>query len=210
MQINTTYLRLRRNLGVLGVSLPFILVLGNNFHIQSSISLYYYTRMSVVFTGVLCAFGLFLFSYRGYEKEKESISDNWLTNFAGILAILTALIPTACSNHHDVFYAPNGHDDRIIGSIHLFCASGFLTIMGWLSLFRFTRGNTLNPRKRKRNVLYRFCGIGVWAMLVLLAVIVWFKINITGVDVFIGESMALIFFGTAWLVKGETLTKLGL
>ena len=208
MQINTTYLRLRRNLGLLGFSLPVLLVVGNNFRIQSSLSLYYYTRMSVVFTGVLCAFGLFLFSYRGYEKERETISDNWLTNFAGVLAIITALVPTACNNHE--YIAPNGHNSLVLGLIHIISASGFLAIMGWMALFRFTRGDTSNPLKRKRNVVYRTCGIGVWTMLSLLTLSVIFKINFTGYDVFIGETLSVLFFSSAWIVKGETLRPIGL
>ncbi len=208
MQINTTYIRLRRNLGLLGISMPVLCVAGNNFKIQSTLSLYYYTQVSVVFTGVLCAFGLFLFSYRGYEKQKETISDNWLTNFAGILAILTALIPTASSQYH--YIAPYGHNNKIINIIHLVCAGGFFAIMGWMALFRFTRGNVLNPLKRRRNLLYRICGIGVWVTLVLLAIVIWFHINITGVDIFIGETMTLVLFSIAWLVKGETLKPIGL
>ena len=29
--------------------------------------------MSVVFTGILCAYGLFLFSYRGHKKKEDEI-----------------------------------------------------------------------------------------------------------------------------------------
>lgn len=208
MIINTTHLKLRRNLGILGILLPLILVAGNNFDIQSSISHFYYTRMSVFFTGVLCAFGLFLFSYRGYEKENEKISDNWLTNFAGVLAILTAFIPAACSGNGCI--APNSHNNEVFDTIHLICASGFLILMGWMSFFRFTKGNIAVPLKRKRNRLYRICGIGVWVALALLAIDIWLKLDLTGSDVFIGETVALLFFGTAWLVKSKALKFFGL
>ncbi len=206
--INITHLKLRKILGILGILLPFILVLGNNLHLEPSISQFYYTRVCIVFTGILIAFGLFLFAYRGYEKETEKISDNWLTNLAGLLAILSALIPTSYNSHE--YIAPNGHDSKIFSTIHLVCAGGFLIIMGWLSLFRFTKGDITVPLKRKRNRLYRVCGIGVFAALLFIALSIWCNLNLTGVDVFTGETVALLFFGTAWLVKSKALKDFGL
>ena len=207
--INTTHLKLRRNLGILGISLPAVLFIGNNLTIEPSISHYYYTHMIVIFTGVLAAFGLFLFSYRGYEKEvDEVISDNWLTNFAGFLAILTAVIPTACDFENCLM--PHGHSDSFFGTVHLMCAAGFLAIMGWMAYFRFTRGDTSDPLKRRRNAIYRCCGIGVWVALIILGSQLIFDWHVTRYDVFLGETIALIFFGSAWLIKGKTLQAIGL
>lgn len=204
LRLNTTPLKLRKYLGILGILLPFILVSGNRFEIEPSISHYYYTGMSVIFTGILFSFGLFLFSYRGYDKAaNEKISDNMATNFAGILAILTAVIPTTCLDHNCL--APNGHDNQILEIIHAACASGFFIIMGWMSYVQFTK----DPLKLRRNQLYRLCGIVIWATILILASGKFFHWEITKYDVFIGETIALLFFGTAWLVKGETLKKIG-
>ncbi|MDR4497642.1 MAG: hypothetical protein MRK02_06940 [Candidatus Scalindua sp.] len=167
MHINTTDLNLRRNLGILGILLPCILVFGNGLDIQPSISHFYYTRMSVFFTGILVTFGLFLFSYRGYDKTgREKLSDNLLTNFAGILAILTALIPTSCSGTDCV--GPNSHNNNILGIIHLSCAGGFLAIMGWMSLFKFTKSGRADSVKKYRYDLYIVSGSVVGLMLIIL------------------------------------------
>ena len=67
-----SYLTLRKAIGVLGISFPVILALGAcifaGFDIQRSVSSYYHTNMQDVFAGILFAIGLFLFSYRGYER----------------------------------------------------------------------------------------------------------------------------------------------
>jgi hypothetical protein len=215
IMINITHLTLRKNLGILGMSLPFILVIGNNFDIQPSISHFYYTRMSVFFTGILFAFGLFLISYRGYKKENKELSDNWLSNFAGVLAILTALIPTACIDNGCT--GAFSHNNKILDALHLIFAASFFIIMGWMAIFRFTKSDTkINKSedeiklKGKRNLLYKVCGIGVWISLSLLAVDMLFKFNLTKADIFIGETAALVFFGTAWLVKSKALKNVGL
>ena len=210
MYLNTTHLTLRKNLGILGIGLPILLIVGNNFELKESISHFYYSRMIVVFTGILGAFGLFLFSYRGYDVTTEKVSDNILTNLAGLLAIITALVPTACYQLGCAELVPNGHSNSTIGTIHLIAAAGFLIIMGWMSYFRFTMGDKTDPVKKKRNRLYRICGIGLWGSLLLIAIGFVLDVNLTGIDVFIGETAALIFFGVAWLVKGEALKSIGL
>ena len=136
--INVSHLELRRNLGILGISLPFILVIGNGLKIESSLSAYYYTNMSVYFTGVLFAFGMFLYSYKGYEKKDEKISDNFITNVAGVLAITTALVPGTC-NFIECCFA-NWHKSGLWGGIHFGSAAIFLVITSWMSFFRFTKG----------------------------------------------------------------------
>ena len=204
---NTSYLTLRRVLGLLGMGLPLVLIVGNGFNIQYSISHFYYTRMNVFFVGILWAFGLFLFTYRGYEKKGEKLSDNFLTNVAGILAILTAVIPTNC---YDSCAAPNGHQNDFLNLIHLCCAGGFLTIMGWMAYFRFTKGDNIDALKKKRNTFYRIAAFGVWIPLAILGIEFTINMHFTKYDVFIGETITLLFFGAAWLVKGKALKGIGL
>ena len=212
--INVTHLKLRLYLGILGIALPFILIFGNRLDIQPSISHYYYTRMSVIFTGILFAFGLFLLSYSGYKKEKNELSDNWLTNLAGIMAILTAIIPTASYDRD--YIAPFCSNSNICGTLHLVFATIFFIIMGWMAIFRFTKTDPNLKKskkeidlKRKRNKIYIISGIVVWSILVLLAIDMILDLNLTGFDVLIGETIALTFFGIAWLVKSKALKSVG-
>src|SRR5687767_9590325 len=73
---------LRKAIGWIALSLPFTLALGENLRdwlfslvpttgeafIESSISAYFHTGMREVFVGTLCAIGVFLLCYRGYER----------------------------------------------------------------------------------------------------------------------------------------------
>jgi len=198
----------RRNLGVLGVSLPVILAVGSGFNLQPSISDFYYTNLGIVFTGVMISFGLFLYSYKGHERENELFSDDRITHVAGILAILTALVPTTCANNCAML-PPNAHNSELVGSIHLSCASGFYVIIGWMSFARFSRSR--NPHRRRRNRIYRVCGIGVWVCLFMAGLSVYLKTSFFGsIDVFMFESLGLWFFGVAWLVKGDMFKRYGL
>ncbi|TLX74577.1 hypothetical protein E9993_11670 [Labilibacter sediminis] len=209
---NVSHLTLRRNLGILGISLPVILYVGNCFCAMPSISAFYYSQLSVVFTGYLFAFGLFLFSYKGYNKEDdEKVSDNWLTNIAGILIVLVALIPTRICDVCTIA-APNEHNSSLWNWIHTISAASFLVIMGWMAYTQFTKTNLpiMDNLKLKRNKIYRFCAWGVWIPIVLMGILNFgLKLNFTGVDVFIGESVALFSFGVAWLVKSKALEKYG-
>ncbi len=222
--VDTTmsYLTLRKLLGTLGILLPILLLIFNEFKVQASISHFYYTKSSVVFTSILFAFGLFLFSYRGRLKETELVSDKTLTNIGGLLAILTALIPTAvCQLDNCNFTSFQSklstlsleegistlfiHNDKWIGVIHLLCAVGFLTIMGWMSFNRFTKGNTTANKK----IFYRVCAFMVWLPIIALGVLMKFDLKLTNYDIFIGEWISLFFFGISWLVKGKGLEKFG-
>src|SRR5262245_5003850 len=88
-----SYLSLRKAIGLLGACLPFVLAIGlfvlDGKGLQGSISGYYHTEMRDVFVGILCAIGVFLLSYRGYESE-----DRIAGNLACAFAIGTALFPT--------------------------------------------------------------------------------------------------------------------
>ena len=85
-QLVISYLTLRKAVGILGILLPVVLAIGvpiisNCNIIQDSISDYYFTKMGSVFVGTLYAVGLFLFSYKGYER-KDSIASKLACLFA--------------------------------------------------------------------------------------------------------------------------------
>ncbi len=216
-----SFLTLRTLLGILGVSLPIILIIGDSIfagslQVQCSVSLYYYTKMRNVFVGVLWAFGLFLISYRGYKGNKgveDRIKDNLITNIAGALAILVALLPTLvklCGNI-DPDLACYEHGIQLVKTIHLIAAGLFFIIIGWMSYFRFYRtiGEGFPERLvKRRKRLYRACGLIIWLSIAFLAMEFIFKFEITEFDIFIGEAVALFAFGIAWLTKGRALDKL--
>ena len=200
-----SYLGLRRAVGVIGVALPFALIIGKLLlqgpGIQSSISSYYYTDMRDVFVGSLCAIGIFLMSCRGYD---------WRDELAGRLACLfavgVALLPTT----PDIGATS---EDAIIGKVHLaFAALLFLTLAYFcLALFTETKSDqTPTPQKLRRNTVYRVCGSTILACIALIAVAALPPVKALVARLeprFWLESISVFVFGVAWLIKGETILK---
>lgn len=217
-----SYLALRQTLGVLGLALPILIWIFNCFELKPSISHFYYSNSSVIFTGFMISFGIFLIFYPGRIDHSDTVSDNWITNIGGFGAIITALIPTNfyqdcnkplnysihltdfCTSHPPlttIFM----HNSKTIGTIHLCAAATFLILMGYMSYARFTKGNT-SP---KMKIFYKFCAFMIWIPIAVISIEMLINKKITIYDVFIAECLSLSFFGLAWLVKGKTFAHLG-
>ena len=195
-------LGIRRAIGVIGISLPFVLLIGawvlDGVGVQASISDYYYTVMRNVFVGSMVANGVFFLSYR-YAKL-----DTVLSSLIGVAAIGVALFPTT-----PVLPTPG---QIALGTVHFVSATVFFMALAGYSFFIFTRtdpSKPMTPQKRKRNILYRVTGILIVVCLVLIALV---NLLPTGAiddlqPVFWLETVASVSFGLSWLVKGETLLK---
>ncbi len=201
-----SYLELRKAIGFLGIALPFVVALGalllQGRGIQSSISSYYYTEMHDVFVGILCAIGVFMGSYRGYERRDALAGD-----LACLFAVGVALFPTAPDNAVS--------HEKTIGTIHAVFASLFFLTISYFALFQFTKTDPLKTptrRKHQRNTVYRTCG---YTMLAALALILVYSMlpdsAVAGLKkfhpVFWFESIAVEAFGIAWMTKGEAILK---
>jgi hypothetical protein len=220
-----SYLGLRKAVGIIGMCLPFVLPIGKVLiqgpGIEGSISAYYYTVMGSVFVGSLCAIGVFLLSYR-YEKW-----DIIASIIAGICAIGVALFPTAPEVDPTAI-------QKAIGIVHGTFTGLFFLTLAYMSIFLFTKthpyqaveprkpmdylpmfvmtrtklGLPLNPRKKRRNIIYRVCG---YIMLLCIIGIVIVGINFIKehvkqyYPVFWLEWLAIFAFGVSWLMKGEWL-----
>lgn len=203
---------LRRVVGWLGILLPFVLAIGlyimNSCPIQDSISQYYYTHMGSYLTGTLCAVGLFLFAYKGYQGE----NDGKLCNFAAACALGVAFIPMPFGKGEvscpECIVFTNVH--RWFRFMHFVSAGLFFLTLSYIAYFRFTKTDKAiirkGEKKHTRNLLYRICGIIIFASIIILAAYNIIR-KCTGFEVnmltFFMESIMLISFGTAWLVKGE-------
>src|ERR1700681_3792744 len=87
-----SYLLMRMLIRVIAVLLPAVLILANwaiGHGFQPSLSGYYYTPMRNIFIGSLCAIGVFLVSYYGYDR-----ADRLITDCAGLCTVLAAFFPT--------------------------------------------------------------------------------------------------------------------
>ncbi|MBM7773294.1 uncharacterized protein YhhL (DUF1145 family) [Actinokineospora baliensis] len=194
-----SYLFLRRAIGAIGIGLPVVLVVGNlvlGDGLRASISGYYYSDVRDVMVGAMCAVGVFLLSYRGYEPI-----DNVVSNLAALGAVGVAIFPTAPAH-------PMG-GDGLVSTLHLISSVVFFLSLAYFSLVLFRRSDdpTPTPAKIARNRVYLVCGVIMLACLALLA---------TSVFLFDGaladlkpalwlESIAILAFGVSWLTKGEAI-----
>lgn len=213
-----SYLGLRKAIGILGVALPFVLPFGqillhalgiqSSLHspvIENSVSYYYHTDMRNIFVGSMCAIGVFLMSYRGYDW-RDAIAGR----FAFVCAIGVALFPTTPLPPALPLATP---DQKLIGGIHLtFAALLFLTL-AYISRCLFTETDPKKPptrQKLQRNVVYRVSGYIMLACIALIAVAALPPIKAM-VEQFAPrfwlEAIAIVAFGVSWLTKGEAILK---
>jgi hypothetical protein len=208
-----TVWRIRSAIGYLGMSLPILLLILSlipffNTPVQPSISDYYYSNLREIFTGILCATGLFLIRYKGTENPSSFWkNDGLLTNIAGYMAFGIAFFPTNPECWGDKIYTLIPVSLKFLGFIHYGFAVAFFFILAMLSLKVFTIGQKDNPHIPisifNENKIYKICG---WLILAFIVMIPVFAI----LDVFrsatlLFEALALFSFGTSWLIKGRAL-----
>jgi len=197
-----SYLGLRRCIGIIGITLPFVLIFGKWLFegpgILPSISAYYYSVMRDVFVGSLCAVGVFLLSYR-FDLLSDIAGD-----VAGIAAIGAAFFPTppaAGATQHQI----------MIGYAHSIFTALFFAALAFFALVLFPRldpGKQLTEQKKARNAIYRACGIVILVCIALsiadlfLHSVQWLQALNPG---FWLETLAILVFGLAWFIKGKTI-----
>jgi hypothetical protein len=206
-----SYYNLRKAVGIIGMCLPFVLLIGNYVigkcpYVQESISAYYYTSVGNYLVGSLCAVAFFLVCYKGPERI-----DTIITNVAAICAIGIAFCPTNFNGDaHGCLVTCNAKN--IWGLWHNIFAALFFVILAYMSIFLFTRSEKINAKtqtknKLIRNKIYKCCGVTILACIILMLIHIKFKpFNIvTWQPIFTLESIALFAFGFSWLVKGNTI-----
>jgi hypothetical protein len=228
-----SYHTLRQLIGVLGIALPFLCWGVNAFvnendllnkpmfvnkdysctytpagNLKSSISHFYYTTAGPLFTGILITLAIFLFCYQGHAKDERQklawITDGLLSKLAAICALLIVIFPTGSKEQ----ITDNIHifvSSTIAGSLHLIFAALFFVTMSVFCIVNFRRDEAKPLRKDAEGIIYLVCGIGILLVLLILFVAMLMEDSKKqeGSFVFWMETVMLIFFGTAWLVKGE-------
>jgi len=216
-----SYYTMRRAIGVLGITLPLILVAGSfQFggctELQSSISTYYHTNMRNIFVGYNCAVALFLFAYRGHDWK-----DN-LTGYLGCFTVLgVAFLPCTISVPGQPCLIPPSLQNPLVGMLHNLSALLYFVILIVYALFLFPKTHMdmvsgekkfMGRQKSRRNLVYYICGSLMTVSLLLIIAYMAFlgnhypdlqKLN----PVFWLESLVLLSFGTTWLTKGQLFFK---
>ncbi len=213
----TNYLFLRKTVGWVGTLLPVILLAANPIAlsiensgcgvIPGSVSGYYYSPSRNIFVGALCALGLFLIAYVGYD-----LGDRLITDAAGVFAVGVALCPTkptvasppsvTCQT-----VAQLSTREQVVGDIHLVSAALMFVFLAWMAI-RFTNTDKPpNPQKLLRNRIYQICAIVILACLVAAVITNFLPASAKALFpwLFLWEAVAIFAFGTSWFVKGQTL-----
>lgn len=206
-----SYFTLRKAIGWLGLLMPIIVRLGarvlEGIPSNESISAYYYTSMRDVFVGTLAAIGVFLFCYRGPDKQ-----DNVVTNIAGLCAVGIGLFPTERIYHPLIVQrfanvlSPECYSNHGPLGYHIYIVAAFFLLISYLTIFRFSKQSQpyLTKQKLSRNKIYVACGI---VMVVMLVAIVAIKAVNRQSSIFWPETIAIVAFGIAWLTKGQAILK---
>lgn len=195
--INT--IQLRKMLGWLGILLPWIVAIlymifeVGRFELPNSISATYYEDSCITpFMIILGSAGILLICYEGYDKI-----DNIICTLAGIFGICICIFPCGYWPISPVgtFQIPS----NISAWLHNVSAFIFFGLLAFNSLFLFTKSSgEMTNEKKKRNIIFRVCGIGMLASFLLL-------IPLWNVDfgIWLVETIALMFFGISWLTKSQ-------
>ena len=206
-----SYLLLRVLIGVIAVLLPFVLVLvnwaiGDGF--QPSMSGYYYTAMRDTFVGSLCAIGVFLVCYDGYD-----LADRVITDVAGLCTICIAFFPTTPG------YRPTARQ-VLVGDLHLAFACAAFVLLSVMA-FRFAKREPTPPGltwRRRAAYALGFTGPGDsqaarWerivyrasGLVILICVIVIAPLSAVTYSLLVLETFMLVSFGLSWFVKGRKI-----
>jgi hypothetical protein len=200
-----SYAIMRRFVGWLGLSLPFVLPAGyaiffSRHNFPGSVSGYYYSGMRNYLVAALCVLGVLFIGYNAYNDRL----DFWITNLAGVFAVGVAFFPTAPA-------AASAHQ-REMGYIHFAFAALLFTTLAIMAL-RFSKtdtGRQPTSQKRLRNIVYLTC-----AALIAASMVVAFVTNFLPADIkqsmpslFWFEAIAVVAFSASWLVKGGAVPPL--
>ena len=195
-----SYMTLRKAVGYVGISLPFVLAAGNwlifSGRLQQSVSDYFYTGMRGVLVGGLCVIGAFLLAHRGDHRW-----DRLVTNAAGIGAVGVALCPTPPS--HPSLKA------AIFGYCHFAFGAVMFTALAVIALWLFREPGPGQGLSQVRDRVYLTCGIVMVAALALTGIAsLPLATGLSGLDpVFWLETTATAAFGVCWLVKGQAILR---
>jgi hypothetical protein len=201
-----SYFNLRVGIAVLAILFPLVLLIGGytmEGDFRGSMSAYYLEingkSMRDWFVGILWAIGIFLFLYKGWERnEGGGLNENWALNFAGLFAIGVAMFPTQIETKSV--------------SVHGTCAVMLFVFMAYVCIFRAP--DTLDEldnetlRNHFKNT-YRVLGglmLAVPVAAYCFAVVFDRLQNYT----FIVEAFGVWVFASYWLVKSSELSLSGM
>ncbi len=214
-----SYHRVRQALGAVALLLPLSLILGGlgvEGGLRDSLSNYFFSPLREVFVGALWAIGVFLMSYKGYARRSdERFSDQVLARISGLSALMVSVFPSLedCPVKTESCVLPERTVTQILvhtgpsAWVHNMSAVVFFLCLVVFCLVQFPKTSDLARRR-----IYRACGYGILATLVLITSA--FLAARLGGDaaadfvsrhnlIFWGEALGVWIFALAWLTKGK-------
>jgi hypothetical protein len=229
VSLRMTELWTRAIIGILGIALPILLIIGENFlsggvHVRGSISAYYHTSMRDIFVAGLCVIGFFLATYRSGQART---SDFWISLVAGLAVIGVVFFPTMRPHllpdapRCGVSPMPEGCSflqqqlgERLVAWIHFTFAVIFILSLAAMCLFVFAKGERDRSNRpemetnSKMVTIVKACG---WLILAAVAwVIIGGLLKFTIWELtplYLGELISVWAFAAAWLIKARDLFK---
>lgn len=203
-----SYLTLRQAIGWIGLLMPFVVRFGagllDGIHTNDSISAYYYTCMRDVFVATLVLIGSLMACYRS-----EDWYENVVTVIAGLSAIGMALFPMPPDFSIQILtrYPKLAANARCCLNTCQFDYHSIFSVIFFAAIFYQVFFQFSGPpnagksdQKKSRNKVYKICG---FLMFVAFAAIGIIKVQNNGGSIFWPETLAVVSFGVAWLVKGR-------
>ena len=207
------YLLMRAFIGGLAISLPFALVLFDEFlfskkpnYARDSLSSYFYSGSRDLFVGGLSATAVFLITYKVVERNL----DNTLSIVAGAGAMLVALFSTGRPSRT---FALTPLQDRLgetfVQAIHYAAAGVFISSLGFICVtFGIREGKRPRRSKQHRSPMfwktYHLACAGIIGFAGIF-IIICGAIGRPKNSLLIGEVMSVWAFGASWLMKGLEL-----
>lgn len=218
----------RRALGALGLLVPALMYAYARVWpaqagrgMQPSISEFYHTHMGDILVGGLASIGVFLLSYKGYERKPGDplISDFWASTLAGIGALGVALFPVTAPGPLDcppgsVTLPPPVPPETIQGItghpswLHPGSAILFFAAITYMCVFLFPKGPgrwRMAVFLKPENAVYAACGAMMLAACIGLAFVFGDGCAARWNATFWFETLGIVAFAVAWLVKGKAL-----
>jgi hypothetical protein len=216
-----SYLLIRAVVGVLGIVLPFVLILGEWFFlrgsaaVRGSLSAYYHSSMGDFFVGALCVVAFLLLMYMSGQRRT---ADFVLSSIAGVALLGLVFLPTRrpgladgeprCGP--DVVPQPSGcspfpstFGEDPVSALHAVCAATFILSLAAIC-FAFSRRDRVKRRLSHRARIHFVCAVVIIVAVIGVVVGSLFDARIFRLTpLYLGEVISVWAFGVSWFAAGE-------
>ncbi len=210
-----SFLLLRFLVGVLTIALPPLLILLDVMFLEGSptargsLSAYYHSGVRDIFVSILVVDGVFLLTYKVFERSIENV----LTMLAGLAAIVVALFPTGVPDGVPLVPLQERLGEQLVENVHYTAAAVLFISAAFISI-QFAREELIPPHHPDQSFTPRFwsrfhylmSGVIVGAI-IFVAVTQWFGV-LDEYSILLGEWVGLWAFGASWFAKGSEVRRL--